>query len=42
VGIIVKLTLFSLRVELRQMHIFATVPFMKAAAAVRDGNLFRI
>lgn len=35
-------TLFSFRVELRQMQMFATVPFMKAAAAVREGNLFRI
>jgi hypothetical protein len=39
---VVWLTLFSLRVELRQIQMFATVPFMKAAAAVREGNLFKI
>ena len=36
------LTLLTLLFELRHMHIFATVPFMKAAAAVSDGNRFNI
>lgn len=36
------LTLLTLLLELRQMHILATVPLMKAAAAVSDGNRFNI
>ena len=36
------LTLFTLLLELRQMQIFATVPFMKAAADVSEGNRFKI
>lgn len=36
------LTLFTLLVELRQMQMLATVPFMNAAADVREGNRFNI
>jgi hypothetical protein len=36
------LTLLTLLVELRHMHMLATVPFMNAAADVREGNRFNI
>lgn len=36
------LTLFTLLEELRQMQMLATVPFMNAAADVREGNRFNI